>query len=88
MTDEPVSEPVKTGNDLRLEAIEKEMAEMRAAYQNQVKELTDANKDLWAALHPVKDEGNTYVAEPDNKNLRPQADVLDEMIRKKLGIKV
>lgn len=88
MAEENQTEPeVKTAMDLKLEEMQKQLSDMQAKYETQVKELTEANNDLWAACHPVKDEGRTYVAEPvKNENLRPQADVLNEMVRKKLGI--
>lgn len=93
MTDEPVKTEleVKSATDLKLEQMEQSIAAMRENYESQVKELTEANKDLWSALHPVKDEGRTYIAEDPRKpvaceNLKPQADVLNEMVRKKLGI--
>lgn len=57
------TEPVKTETDLRMEALEKEIASMKASHEQQVKELTEANRGLWAALHPVQ-EGQPAPAGP------------------------
>lgn len=89
MTEENGAEQptVKTGADLAIEQMQKQIADMQAKYEAQVKELSEANKDLWAACHPAQPAQPTQApAQPDPKQLRPQADVLNEMIRKKLGI--
>lgn len=53
--DSQTTEPVKTETDLKLEALEKEIASLKEAHAKQIEELTEANRGLWAALHPVQD---------------------------------
>jgi hypothetical protein len=52
---EPTNEPVRSETDLRLEALEGQLSDMRAAYEKQIAELKEANRGLWAALHPVQE---------------------------------
>lgn len=60
----PDNEPVKTETDLRIEALEARIAGIEEAHAAQIAELTEANRGLWAALHPVQ-EGQPAPAEPE-----------------------
>ena len=54
MSDEPVPENVpKTATDLAIEKLTAELEEMKKAHAEQVRQLEDANKSLWAAAHPA-----------------------------------
>lgn len=73
---------VKTGMDLKLEAIEKRMVDLEKAYQERIAELQQANRELWAAAHPVKAPDAPKAAEPE-----PAEDVGLKTINSMLGIK-
>ena len=54
MSDEPVPENVpKTATDLAIERLTAELEDMKRAHAEQVKQLEEANKSLWAAAHPA-----------------------------------
>lgn len=70
-------EPVRSAADLRMEAMEKRMEEMERAHAAQIAELTEANRGLWAALHPVEQEQTAEPApEPGATAYRVLADKL------------
>jgi len=73
---------VRTGMDLKLEAIEKRMVEIEKAYQERIAELQQANRELWAAAHPVGKPEAPKAAEP-----QPAEDVGLKTINSMLGIK-
>lgn len=74
---------VKTGMDLKLEAIEKRMVDIEKAYQDRIAELQQANRELWAAAHPVEKKPDVpKAAEPE-----PAEDVGLKTISSMLGIK-
>lgn len=55
--EEAGQEAPRTAQDLAIEQLRAEIAEMKAAHAAQVKELQDANKGLWAQAHrPVEPE--------------------------------
>jgi hypothetical protein len=58
--DEPTkteeAQQIKTAADVRLEAIEKEIAAMKEAHAKQVEELLEANRGLYAMLQQSKAE--------------------------------
>lgn len=43
----------KTATDLQLEQLNKRLDSIEASYQARIKELEEANRGLWAQLHPV-----------------------------------
>ena len=43
----------KTATDLAIERLTAEMEEMKKLHAEQVRQLEDANKSLWAAAHPA-----------------------------------
>ena len=58
MTGEPEGitiavETPKTATDLAIEKLNAELAELKKQHAEQVKQLEDANKSLWAAAHPA-----------------------------------
>ena len=54
MSDEPVPETApKTATDLAIERLTAELEDMKKAHAEQVRQLEDANKSLWAAAHPA-----------------------------------
>lgn len=73
---------VKTGTDLKLEALEKRMVDIEKAYQERIAELQQANRELWAAAHPAKAPEVPKAAEPE-----PAEDVGLKTINSMLGIK-
>lgn len=73
---------VRTGMDLKLEAIEKRMVEIEKSYQERIAELQQANRELWAAAHPVANPEVPKAAEP-----QPAEDVGLKTINSMLGIK-
>ena len=75
------TEPVKTETDLRVEALEKEIASMKASHEQQVKELSEANRGLWAALHPVQEGQPAPAAGP------APGEVAYKVLADKLGLK-
>lgn len=74
---------VKTNTDLKIEALMTEMAEMRSKYESVVGQLVEANKGLWAELHPV----DTTVAEPIVKTVEDASREALDSFEKALGIK-
>lgn len=73
---------VKTGTDLKLEALEKRMVDIEKSYQERIAELQQANRELWAAAHPAKAPDVPKAAEPE-----PAEDVGLKTINSMLGIK-
>jgi hypothetical protein len=57
-------QPVKTEQDLRIEALEAKLSAMEKAHAQQVQELTEANRGLWAALHPAQEAQPAPAAAP------------------------
>ena len=52
-----VQEPViRTAADIRLDALESQISEMKAAYEKQVSELLEANRGLYAMLQQKASE--------------------------------
>ena len=47
------SVPPKTATDLAIEKLTAELEDMKRAHAEQVKQLEEANKSLWAAAHPA-----------------------------------
>ena len=47
------SVPPKTATDLAIERLTAELEDMKRAHAEQVKQLEEANKSLWAAAHPA-----------------------------------
>ena len=47
------SVPPKTATDLAIEKLTAELEDMKKAHAEQVRQLEDANKSLWAAAHPA-----------------------------------
>jgi len=47
------SVPPKTATDLAVEKLTAELEDMKKAHAEQVRQLEDANKSLWAAAHPA-----------------------------------
>ena len=43
----------KTAADLQFEQLNKRLDSIEATYQARIKELEEANRGLWAQLHPV-----------------------------------
>lgn len=43
----------KTAADLQIEQLNKRLDSIEATYQARIKELEEANRGLWAQLHPV-----------------------------------
>ena len=83
MTDETPAEGIKTATDVKIEALEKQLADLKANYENQLKEAQQANQDLWAMLHPAQPQ-----AEPQTMQQQPQEDVTAKVLKAKLGIDI
>ena len=47
------SVPPKTATDLAIEKLTAELEDMKRTHAEQVKQLEEANKSLWAAAHPA-----------------------------------
>ena len=47
------SVPPKTATDLAIEKLTAELEDMKKAHAEQVRQLEEANKSLWAAAHPA-----------------------------------
>lgn len=62
--DDSQTEPVRSETDLKLEALEARIAGIEEAHAKQIAELTEANRGLWAALHPVQQDAPAP-AEPE-----------------------
>lgn len=60
MTDENSTtaeeQTIKTPTDLKIEQLEKSLAELKSKYETELTEAIDANRKLWAELHPVQPE--------------------------------
>ena len=63
MSDEPVPETPKTATDLAIEQLTAELQQLKQQHAEQVKQLEDANRSLWAAAHPAP-QGDVTVSEP------------------------
>lgn len=59
MTDEQPAtadeQTVKSAMDLRIEKLEKQLSDLQAKYDTDIAEALQANRELWAELHPVQD---------------------------------
>lgn len=82
MSEETEPTTIKTETDLKLEALEKQMGEMKAAYESQIAEMKEANQALWAALHPATE------GEPPAEPTEDAYSKAYEIIEKKLGVKI
>lgn len=60
MTDENSTtaeeQTIKTPTDLKIEQLERSLAELTSKYETELTEAIDANRKLWAELHPVQPE--------------------------------
>lgn len=74
---------IKTPTDLKIEALENAMATMQTKYDSVVSQLVEANKGLWAQLHPV----HTAVSEPIVKTVEDLGKEALDSFEKALGIK-
>lgn len=86
MADNEVStEPIKTPTDLAIEELRSELATLKESSEKTIAELTEANKGLWAALHPAKvtEPVNT---EPVAKRVQDSANASLEAFNATLGI--
>ena len=70
--DSTQTEPVRSETDLKLEALEARIAGIEEAHAKQIEELTEANRGLWAALHPVQQDAPAPV-EPSRGEAAYQA---------------
>lgn len=74
----------KTATDLQFEQLNKRLDSIEASYQARIKELEEANRGLWAQLHPVTE---TVTAAPEPKVTQPQEDRSEKALFDALGIK-
>lgn len=49
---EPVAD-VKTGVDAEIESLKQQLNDMKSSYESVIKEQQEANKQLYAMIHPV-----------------------------------
>lgn len=73
----------KTATDLQLEQLNKRLDSIEASYQARIKELEEANRGLWAQLHPVTET----VAAPEPVIEQPQEDKAEAALFDALGMK-
>lgn len=59
----PVAD-VKTSVDAEIESLKQQLNDMRTSYESVIKEQQDANKQLYAMIHPVP-TGNTVEVQAD-----------------------
>ena len=83
---EPIQteQETKTAADLQFEQLNKRLDSIEATYQARIKELEEANRGLWAQLHPVTQpvaESTVTVTEP------PQEDKAEAALFDALGMK-
>ena len=74
----------KTAADLQFEQLNKRLDSLEASYQARIKELEEANRGLWAQLHPVIE---TVTAVPEPVTEQPQEDRSEKALFDALGIK-
>lgn len=74
----------KTAADLQIEQLNKRLDSIEATYQARIKELEEANRGLWAQLHPAT-EMVTVTPEPVTE--QPQEDKAEAALFDALGIK-
>lgn len=74
----------RTAADLQIEQLNKRLDGIEASYQARIKELEEANRGLWAQLHPVTE---TVTAAPEPVTAEPQEDRSEKALFDALGIK-
>ena len=74
----------KTAADLQLEKLNARLDSLEATYQARIKELEEANRGLWAQLHPVVE---TVTPAPEPVTEQPQEDRSEKALFDALGIK-
>lgn len=79
-----VQEQVRTAADIRLDALEKEISEMKAAHAKQVEELMEANRGLYAMLQSRPEPEPETAKEPEQV---PGPDPAIAAMNAALGIK-
>ena len=62
---QPAPETPKTATDLAIEQLTAELNALKQQYAEQVKQLEDANKSLWAAAHPAPEQVTVTEPVPD-----------------------
>ena len=72
MADEDPQNDVKTATDLALEKMQSDIEDLKAKYQAQIDQLTEANQGLWAQLHPAQQTAQPQTAQAQPE--QPQAD--------------
>ena len=83
---EPIQteQETKTAADLQFEQLNKRLDSIEATYQARIKELEEANRGLWAQLHPVIE---TVTAAPEPVAVEPQEDKAETALFDALGMK-
>ena len=83
---EPIQteQETKTAADLQFEQLNKRLDSIEATYQARIKELEEANRGLWAQLHPVIE---TVTAAQEPVTEQPQEDRSEKALFDALGIK-
>lgn len=76
-------EQTKTAQDLQIEQLTARLDGLEQAYQDRIKQLEDANRGLWAQLHPVQ----PTVSEPE-PIAEQQNDRAESALYNALGIKL
>lgn len=57
-----------TAQDLQIEQLNKRLNEIESNYQARIKELEDANRGLWAQLHPAQEsQAQAEIPQQDNR---------------------
>lgn len=74
---------IKTAEDLQLEQLNKRLDNIEANYQQRIKELEEANRGLWAQLHPAVEEPNPTAPAPTE----PETDPGEQALYDALGLK-
>lgn len=74
----------KTAADLQLEKLNARLDSLEASYQARIKELEEANRGLWAQLHPVTE---TVTVTPEPVTEQPQEDKAEAALFDALGMK-
>lgn len=88
MAEEPTPEPApKDERDLIIEDLKKRLDKVESDYQNKIGDYQKANAELWARLHPAKQQEPAQQVNAQPEPVKDPYEVMLDSFDAALGIK-